>query len=331
MTTNAEPEEQVTSGTETGVRSVDDFLADLDTVLEENIAPAPAPAEEPPAVESEAVAVPAAEALPPAAPAQAVPQPRQVEWWRNIYGHQDADLDTFTGNTDPVRPAQPPGDPVAPPPGDTPADADADPDEDEAEQSDQADDDAEDGRPWWALKKRQPADDSAPEAGQSSGIPPAVPNSSGASKKATAAVAASGDGLINNPRGRQVLFAATAYAFGWGLGLDDMATGLMEQAAQYALPVAGCSLAAGVLGLSARNKFGGVVFVSSLGLITLLEMASPARVVGGGLALGLQIAYRFVRKWVGPYGDRWPWKGVVWAAHVPAATSTVAFLLYGTN
>ncbi|BFO23026.1 hypothetical protein SHKM778_94140 (plasmid) [Streptomyces sp. KM77-8] len=105
----------------------------------------------------------------------------------------------------------------------------------------------------------------------------------------------------------------------------------MVHAGQYATPVAGCALGAGVLGLAMRSRLGGVVFVSSLGLITALQMARPAWVVGGGVALGLQIAYRVVRGWVGHYGDKWPWKGVVWAAHVPAATATVAFLLYGTN
>lgn len=118
---------------------------------------------------------------------------------------------------------------------------------------------------------------------------------------------------------------------GWGLHLDDWVTGLLAQADQYATPVAGCALGLGVLGLATRSKLGGVVFVSSLVLITALQMARPAWVVGGGISLGLQIAYRMVRGWVGPYGERWPWKGVVWAAHIPAATATVASLLYGTN
>ncbi|MDF3303304.1 hypothetical protein P3H78_32810, partial [Streptomyces sp. K1PA1] len=142
---------------------------------------------------------------------------------------------------------------------------------------------------------------------------------------------ANGGGLVDNPRGRQVLFAGTAYAVGWGLHLDDWVTNLMAHADQYATPVAGCALGLGVLGLATRSKLGGVLFVSSLGLITALQMARPAWVVGGGVALGLQVAYRMVRGWVGHYGEKWPWKGVVWAAHVPAATATVTVLLFGTN
>ncbi|MEU2159059.1 hypothetical protein ABZ532_29310 [Streptomyces sp. NPDC019396] len=353
MTTNTDSETQVS---ETGVRDVSDFLADLDDVLATSTAPTiPEPATEPdpepdaaatmPDVDldldvvdtdTDADTAPAAAASAPAQPPAPVEAPAPAapakDWWNDVYKDDAADQDTFTGNV--------PAPPTAPPsPKNAPAAAPAQP----VVEEDADDEDAEDqqGEPEakktrTGRKKDQAAqDDDAEEADADDAPAPATTGGrfAAAVKNAGPVIAGTtqGGGLINNSRGRQVIFAGTAYAAGWSLHLDDWVTGLMAHADQYATPVAGCALGAGVLALAMRSKLGGVIFVSSLGLITALQMARPAWVVGGGVALGLQIAYRMVRGWVGHYGDKWPWKGVVWAAHVPAATATVAFLLYGTN
>ncbi|MFJ6669434.1 hypothetical protein [Streptomyces sp. NPDC091383] len=351
MTTNTDSETQVS---ETGVRDVNDFLADLDDVLATSTAPAiPAPATEPEpdaaatmpdvdldldvvntdtAVDTAPAAAAPAPVQPPApveAPAPAAPA---KDWWNDVYKDDAADQDTFTGNV-PAPPV------VPPPPKNAPATAPAQPvveeDADDEDAEDQQDEpEAKKTRTW--RKKDKAAQEEDVEEGDADEAP--APATTGgrfaaAVKNAGPVIAGTtaGGGLINNPRGRQVVFAGTAYAAGWSLHLDDWVTGLMAHADQYATPVAGCALGFGVLGLAMRSKLGGVVFVSSLGLITAVQMARPAWVVGGGVALGLQIAYRAVRGWAGHYGDKWPWKAVVWAAHVPAATATVAFLLYGTN
>ncbi|MFD7614077.1 hypothetical protein [Streptomyces sp. NPDC059828] len=347
MTTNTGSETQVS---EAGVRDVSDFLADLDDVLATSTAPTiPAPATEPdPELDAAAtmpdvdldleVVGPDADAD--TAPVAAAPEPAPVEapapaapakdWWNDVYKDDAADQDTFTGNV----PAQA----TAPPtPRHEPVAASAQPvvEEDDADDDEDGDDQDEASEPKRNRKKDKSAQDDDGDDTDEAPAPGATTGGrfAAAVKNAGPVIAGTtkGGGLINNPRGRQVVFAGTAYAAGWGLHLDDWVTGLMVQADQYATPVAGCALGAGVLGLAMRSRLGGVVFVSSLGLITALQMARPAWVVGGGVALGLQVAYRMARGWVGHYGDKWPWKGVVWAAHVPAATATVAFLLYGTN
>ncbi|MFE2498850.1 hypothetical protein [Streptomyces scopuliridis] len=372
-------------------RDVDDFLADLDDVLNEATAapkfPAPAaePVPEPDAVAAvpdvdpdldveppaAAVTVPDVEPVPepdavaavpdvdpdldaePPAAAVTVPDVAPVseppasaparDWWDPLYKHDTADQDTFTGNVPPTVtvPAEPPVTGETPEPNRA-ADVPGNPDTADKGDDEDSDEDGADAAPakskrFRPLRKRDQGNDADQddEDGDNAAPAKARKKNSGkkddGAKKAGAAVVFASEGLLNNPRGRQVLFAGTAYAMGWSLGLDDWATGLMEHSAQYATPVAGCALGAGVLGLATRTKVGGVVLVSSLALIAALEMVDPARIVGGGLALGLQIAYRIVRGWAGRYGEQWPWKGVVWAAHVPAATATVAFLLYGTN
>lgn len=334
-------------------RGVDDFLADLDDVLATSTAPT-IPAAEPEPEPDAAATMPdvdlaldtagtAADTAPAAAPAPAPAAPAK-DWWNDIYQDDAADQDTFTGN---IPAAAPTPAPVATPPKPSHApDAPGDQDQDDIDKAnDAADEDGDDQAPakkWWLVKKKSgddaqddEADDDCDEDGDDETPAPAGKTGgqfTAAVKNAGPLVDRSkGGGLVNNPRGRQVLYAGTAYAMGWSLGWDDRLTDLMAQSAHYAIPVTGCALGAGVLGLATGTKFGGVVFVSSLALLTALTMADPARVVGGGVALGCQIAYRFVRGWVGHYGDKWPWKGVVWAAHVPAATATVAFLLYGTN
>lgn len=281
--------------------------------------------------------------------ADPAPEPPAVasarDWWDPLYRDDTADQDTFTGNVPPTAtvPAEAPVAGGTPEPGRA---ADVPGAQDTADKVDDADgdEDGDDAAPakskrFRSLLKRGQDNDADNDTDQDDedgdNAAKSRKKSSGkkddGAKKAGAAVVSAGEGVLNNSRGRQVLFAGAAYAMGWSLGLDDWAMGLMEHSAQYATPVAGCALGAGVLGLVTRSKVGGVVFVSSLALIAALEMVDPARIVGGGLALGLQIAYRIVRGWAGRYGEQWPWKGVVWAAHVPAATATVAFLLYGTN
>lgn len=360
MTTNTDSETQVP---EAGVRDVSDFLADLDAVLATSTAPTiPAPATEPepepepdaaatmpdvdldlnvvgpdadtdtePVVADATAPAPVEAPAPVQAPAPAARPPAPAkDWWNDVYKDDAADQDTFTGNA--PAPAVAP-----PPPKHAPAAAPAQPvvegDDADDEDGDDQDEAPEPKKTRTGRKKDQDAEDD--EAGTDEAPEPTTTGGRivAAVKKAGPVVAgtANGGGLINNPRGRQVVFAGTAYAVGWGLHLDDWVTGLLAQADQYATPVAGCALGLGILGLATRSKLGGVVFVSSLGLITVLQMARPAWVVGGGISLGLQIAYRMVRGWVGPHGERWPWKGVVWAAHIPAATATVASILYGTN
>ncbi|GGN61877.1 hypothetical protein GCM10012285_61350 [Streptomyces kronopolitis] len=331
-------------------RGVDDFLADLDEVLATSTAPtipapAPAPAAEPdpepeaaepmPDVDrSLDVAGPDTDTTPAATPAP-VPAAPAKDWWNDVYRDDAADVDTFTGNI-PAAAAAPA--PVATPPKPSHA-PDALGDQDDVDTvDDAADDDGDDEAPakkWWWLKTESADDVQDGDGNEEKDAEPAGKTGgqfTAAVKNAGPVVSRLKDGgLVNNPRGRRIIFAGSAYAMGWGLGWDDRLTDLMAHSAQYAIPVTGCALGAGVLGLAAGTKGGGVVFVSSLALITALTMADPARVVGGGVALGCQIAYGFVRGWVGHHGGKWPWKGVVWAAHVPAATATVAFLLYGTN
>ncbi|MEU3220642.1 hypothetical protein [Streptomyces sp. NPDC006971] len=355
MTTNTDSETQVS---ETGVRDVSDFLADLDDVLATSTAPTiPAPTTEPdpepdaaatmPDVDldldvvdadtdTDADTAPAAAAPAPVQPPAPVEAPAPAapakDWWNEVYRHDAADQDTFTGNV-PAPPNAPP------PPKNAPAAAPAQPVvEEEADDEDAEDQQGEpEAKKTRTRRKKDQADqDEDAEEADADEVPAPVTTGgrfAAAVKNAGPVIAGTttSGGLINNPRGRQVIFAGTAYAAGWSLHLDDWVTGLMAHADQYATPVAGCALGAGVLALAMRSKLGGVIFVSSLGLITALEMVRPTWIVGGSVALGLQIAYRMVRGWAGHYGDKWPWKGVVWAAHVPAATSTVAFLLYGTN
>ncbi|MFI1700339.1 hypothetical protein ACH419_30760 [Streptomyces bobili] len=327
------------------VREVNDFLADLDNVLATPTGPTiPAPAAEPDPVPDAASTMPDVDLdldrplkpapAPDTAPPAPDPAPPAKDWWTDVYQDDAADQDTFTGNA----PARAPAPAAAPT---TSKDVSAAPAQQVAAEDDADDEDGgdQDEKPeprktwaWWKNDQTlqdygETGDEGVPAPAATSGRFTALVKNAGPVITGTA----NGGGLLDNPRGRQVVFAATAYAAGWGLHLDDWVTGLMAQADRYATPVAGGALGLGVLGLAERSKLGGVVFVSSLGLITALELARPAWVVGGGVALGLQVAYRIVRGWVGHYGEKWPWKGVVWAAHVPAATATVAVLLFGTN
>ncbi|MFG2227918.1 hypothetical protein [Streptomyces sp. NPDC048644] len=321
-------------------RGVDDFLAHLDATLAEATAPSlPAPelaverdleldaATATPDTDLEA---PAADAVP-AAPATASVVPER-DWWSPLYRADTADLDTFTGNAPapgtvavPPKPGHPPGDHddhddqddqddqdgVDKADGEGPAEAKQlwfwkirGQDHDEAEEADEADESDEDG----AEKADEAEDPDEDETGgaDTEALAKASKKSvkKGSSKKVSPKKAKSA--VFNHPRGRQVLFAGTAYAMGRSLGLDDWAVGLMEHAPQYAIPVTGCALGVGILGLTVRTKFGGILFVSSLAAVTVLEMVDQALVVGGGLALGLQIAYRIVRHWTGHHGDKWP-------------------------
>ncbi|MEU6290331.1 hypothetical protein [Streptomyces sp. NPDC046988] len=338
------------------VREVADFLADLDDVLATSTAPTiPPPAAQPdPApdaastmpdvdlnldVDGKTEPAPAPDAAPPSPPRAPSQPPRAEDWWSDVYQHDTADQDTFTGNKPvrvPVAAATPAASKDAAAAPAQPVAAEDDPDEEDD------DDDNQDETPepkkawaWWKKDETSQDDGEGDEASDEEASAPAATGGrfTGAVKSAGPVIAGTthGGGLFNNPRGRQVVFAATAYAAGWGLRLDDWVTGLMAHADQYATPVAGCSLGLGIVALAMRSKLGGVVFVSSLALITALQMARPAWVVGGGVALGFQVAYRVVRGWVGRHGEKWPWKGVVWAAHIPAATATVACLLFGTN
>lgn len=356
-------EQTETTDGQAAARSVDDFLADLDAVLADSTAapgpaadPDPAPdaaatmpdvdlslevasedaaatAPDPAETSAPAVPVPSPDvepvtktpAAPPVAPAPRRPEPAPENWWDDVYKHDKADQDTFTGNrprtapqNGPALPPKPPLPPVVTSEQNVSHGAAVLVVEEEDEPSEpgtsKEDDSEEDPTPWaqkiWSLVKKD-YDSRKPETAQKTNPPK--------------------NGLLNNPRGRKVFFAGTAYGMGWSLGLDDWMTGLLKVSDQYAIPVMGCVLCAGIVGLSMRNRFGGLVFGSSLALIAVLRMAGPDRFLGGSLILASHIAYRVVRGWTGDYGQQWPWKAIVWAAHIPAATATVAFLLHETN
>lgn len=326
------------------LRAVDDFLADLNVVLDSAADLAvPAPAAEPGPEPDVAATMPDADpdlVVEPQAGTAPAPHPKPAtllsgDWWGTLYRHGDADLDTFTGNV-PTPGTAPGPDPVTAPPKPTHVPhvpgsrATVDP----VGSKDNTDGK---GAATGVAKTARPA---RKQDRGSAGSGPAPAKASG---KGRALVRAAAADASDNRRGRQVVFAATAYGMGWSLGLDDAAKGLMAHAAQLVVPLSGCALCAGLVGLAASvlgnpklraiipTKVGGAVFVGSLALITVLNMVDPPLLVGGCVALGLQVGYRILRRWVGPHGDKWPWKGVLWAVHVPAATATVAFLLYGTN
>ncbi|MDF3303378.1 hypothetical protein P3H78_33200, partial [Streptomyces sp. K1PA1] len=96
------------------VREVNDFLADLDNVLATSTAPSiPAPAAEPDPppdaastmpdvdldldVDRPVEPAPAPDAAPPAPAAAPAPAPPAKDWWDDVYRHDAADQDTFTG------------------------------------------------------------------------------------------------------------------------------------------------------------------------------------------------------------------------------------------
>ncbi|OKI50353.1 hypothetical protein [Streptomyces sp. MJM1172] len=319
MTTNTEHSEaEAPAPTEAPpVRDVTDFLADLDAVLADTASPAAAePVAAPePLPEPEPVHVPAP------APAPAVRSTREREWWENVYNDDRSDLDTHTGNRPhPPKPVDPPSAPETVP-GDE-ANEEAEPDGDAAPEGEaEVEPDTEVEEPARKKSKKQRKAEAAEAA--------AVEEASGT--RPWHAPPGRDEAVFLNEKGRRVIFAATAYGLGWGTGLYHLAIQVMDGATQYATPVAAVSLGLGVLGLASRSKFGGIVFVGSLALITALQMVDPAYIIGGGLAIGLQSLYRCFRRWMGPYAATWPWAAVAWIAHVPAATATVALVLYRTN
>ncbi|MFI7278513.1 hypothetical protein [Streptomyces sp. NPDC049879] len=339
-------------------RDVDDFLADLDDVLATSAAPTiPAPATEQvpdaaatmPDVDLDLdVVEPEPEA--PAAPAPA-PEPTpapHADWWNDVYKDDRADQDTFTGNAPsaPVAAPAPPRPDYAPdvPAAAAPAPAEDDDQDQVAVEAEDADDEEPaPKRRRWSLRKpgQDTADDEADDDEEDDDAPAKAPKvqktkgsgggQSAAGKEFKAAAQAATSGFLHSQRGGKAVFAASAFGLGWGLHLDDRVTDLMVHAHQYAIPITGCALLGGLVCLATGTKGGAAIFVGSLGLITALTMVDPARVVGGGVALGCFTAYRFLRRWLGNYGDQWPWKAVTWFAFVPTAASTVAVLLYGTN
>ncbi|WP_331726295.1 hypothetical protein [Streptomyces sp. NBC_00470] len=323
------------------LRPVDGFLEALDDVLTTSTAPSiPAPTSDPlPATDPAPTVAPDPGVEAPAAPAPA-PKPAERDWWDPLYQHDTADLDTFTGNL--PKPATkaseaPPRPAYAP---DVQDDATDDEDQEQPAAPTTDDDGDEEPQPkWggrWRLRKADQDDDEVETPARTTteaGASPTQDSTHGAAraKRLGRARAEASFGFLHPTRGPKLLFAASAYGMGRGLHLDDRVTALMADAHQYALPITGCAFAGGVLCLSTGTKGGAVIFIGSLGLIGTLTLADPARVVGGAVALGCFTAYRLFRRWIGRYGDQWPWKGVAWAAFVPTATSTVAFLLYGTN
>ncbi|MFJ2882425.1 hypothetical protein ACIQGT_14110 [Streptomyces sp. NPDC093108] len=314
---------------------VDQFLNELDDVLN-SLDPAAggAASDQAPAVPPAREAAPAEAAETPddaaaregqgrvrilRAPAN-LPRP-VIDWWTNVYRDDRADLDTFTAN----HPKPLPGRQLP-------------------EQQPGVEQEAESGAGAGA---EQPTvrvvegDTPTAEAAEAGPAPSPVEWALGQLQKDRYAhkgkktvgplFEKKQDGLVNNARGRQVVFAVTAYGAGWSLNLSSTVDALLRAANELAIPFMGWILWVGLLALLLRNRVGAIVFVSSLVLILLMSMGGPERVVGLGLILASYIVYRIVRGWTGEYGTRWPWKGVVWAAHIPVATTAAAYILHGTN
>ncbi|MEH0417840.1 hypothetical protein [Streptomyces sp. B21-083] len=110
-------------------RGVDDFLADLDDVLATSTPPIPAPT---PTPEPEPTAVaPTPDTAPaPARVPDPSPGPPEKDWWSDVYKHDKADQDTFTGNTPAPVPAALPATVDDP----APVEVDEEPDEDAPEE-----------------------------------------------------------------------------------------------------------------------------------------------------------------------------------------------------
>lgn len=153
----------------------------------------------------------------PAAPAPAAPLPsRRLEedWWDAVYKDDQADRDTFTGNT-PVQPA-------SPHPEDVPADADGEPEAD-----DEPDEQPEPTARWRSRKARPEKPSPEPSSRPAPGAPrtawdtrPPAPRQS----------------LVDAwgrvpPRLKWLAYHASAAAFGWWLGWVGWAT---NTAAWYA-------------------------------------------------------------------------------------------------
>ncbi|OEJ20893.1 DNA-directed RNA polymerase I subunit RPA34 [Streptomyces subrutilus] len=322
MTTNTEQSEaEAPAAAEPPpVRDVTDFLADLDAVLADATDTAtPAAAE--PVADPEPLPEPEPVHVPAPAPAPAVTRTREKEWWENVYNDDRSDLDTHTGNRlNPPKPVEPPSAPET-----VPVD---DPNE-EAEPEDEVDPEGE-AEPDTEVEVEEPARKKSKKQRKAEAAEAAAVEETSATRPWHAPPRRD-EAVFLNEKGRRVIFAGTAYGLGWGTGLYHLAIQVMDGATQYATPVAAVSLGLGVLGLASRSKFGGIVFVGSLGLITALQMVDPAYIIGGGLAIGLQSLYRCFRRWMGPHAATWPWAAVAWIAHVPAATATVALVLYRTN
>lgn len=105
---------------------------------------------------------PAAPPKPPAAAPAAPPSPRRAEkdWWDAVYQDDQADQDTFTGNT-PVQPAEPQ-------PEDVPAEADADV---EPETDDEPDEQPEPTSRWRSRKPRPEKPSPEPSSRPAPGAP----------------------------------------------------------------------------------------------------------------------------------------------------------------
>lgn len=314
-------------------RDVDDVLASIDDVLADSVAPAPAPTAAPtvpaPATTSPLVkdltTAPPTPTYPPTAPAPAPADPAG-DWWANIFESQDADLDTNTGRprgivpTAPVIPPPPPYAPFAAPPAasgprvvdgvgkvDDADDAGDDVEEDDADQDAEGDD-----------AEEAPAEPQAPVVVQ---VPVAPANAPAPPRK----------GL--SLRGRRAIFAASAYGFGWSMDLHQAVDTFLAQAQEHVHAFGAGALALGVLGLATRTKVGGLAFLGTLPVLTLTGAGSEASgyAAAGALAAGSLAAYWRIRTWIGVHGNAGPWRIVRWVAFVPAAVTTTALILHGTN
>jgi hypothetical protein len=309
-------------------RDVDDVLASIDDVLADAAAPAPAPTAAPtipaPATASLLVKdLTTASPTPtyrPAAPATAVPA---GDWWSDIFESQDADLDTNTGRPRGIVPAAPVIPPPPPYPPFVPPLAASGPRvvDGVAKVDDADDDDAEED------------DDQAAEEAEAEEAPAAAPTTIMVQVPVADANAPAPKKKGMSKRARQGVFALSTYAFGWGLGLHQAVDTVLVQAVDNAPAVGGAALAVGVLGLATRTKAGGLVFLGTLPVLTLTGGGAQTAgyAAGAALAAGSLAAYWRIRTWIGVHGNAGPWRIVRWFAFVPAAVTTTALILHGTN
>ncbi|MFE1189984.1 hypothetical protein [[Kitasatospora] papulosa] len=316
--------------------SIDDVLAEAAPTPQTEPAPADAttPSKVPPAGQSDRTAEPSApaakesahetsaadrpEALRPSGP-KVGPAPgrrREDDWWDGLFKHQDADLDTNTGNLPGDRTLSRPAPTSAPRPT------------------------ADDGSPTTAVVD---LDKEAPDpnaADQNPAIQPDAEQEAPPSRGRRIAellFVQKTDLKHDVPKGpnhrlRKLAYNGTAAGAGWGFGLVALFGHVVDGATTYAVPITAVALAGGVASVALRIKGSGFVLVGALGLTTLVQMVTPAWAVGIGIPLCLWPVDARLRIWLqraDPTSKAW--KAVAWLLRIPLATAVIALLLHGTN
>lgn len=284
-----------------GTRSVDDFLSDLDDVLE---AQADVPVVDPEPVVS-LPPLPAADA-PTTAPVRKGFDPLNPDDWKT---------------PEPVVPPMP----TVPPAVDALVDDVLVDDEVDEDDDGLVVDEEEPEEPKLTKAERKAAKAAAKEA-------------AAATPDAMDRIVESAMSLIHHDRGRQTFYGVSSFAAGYSMGMYQATVEAMTNAAQNADVVLGCTFGAGVLGLVtafAGSKLGAYVCLGSCVAMAALTMAPAPYVVGAAMTGSAHATYWLLRRWMHvrgvDYGRRWPLLPVAWLAYTPAVSSGVALVLYGTN